>query len=260
MLAGIVVAFILIMFIEQLLGLIIPAISVFYSADSRRGKYSAGWRVLKAAFAASLPLVLPAVVLFVRQQEKHDLLETVLFLPALGIVGLAIAWIMRTETLEMTVLDQFDIVRMVMRDDDGNRLPTTESYLITDRGLAWTSDSRPMAKNQRYRVRGRWSWTSAAMKFVVTSARPIESAKILDAVPARPILMISATKAKRSLTRTRFVIPGLAFATTVLAAVFCMTRGCRSEVVWLFVWYFPCFALLAAPLGPMDVSRQLLAE
>jgi uncharacterized tellurite resistance protein B-like protein len=260
LLAGIVVAFLLIMFVELLLGLIIPAISAFYSADSRRGKFSAGRRVAKAAFVGSLPLVLPAVALVVRQQEQHDLLETVAFLPPLGILGLAIAWIMTTETLEMTVLERLDLVRMVMRDDDGNRLPTTESYLTTDRGLAWTCDSRPMDKNQRYRVRGRWSWTSAAMKFVVTSAHPIESTKILDAVPSRPILMISNAKAMRSLTWTKFVILGLAFATTVLVAAFCMTQGCRSEVAWLFVWYFPCFAVLVAPLQLLDVSRQLLSE
>jgi hypothetical protein len=154
-------------------------------------------------------------------------------------------------------------------------MPTIECYLITDRGLAWTDRDRSIDKNQRYRVRGRWSWTPAAMKFVVQSARPIESTKILDAVPSRPILMISDATAKRSLTRTRFVILGLAFATTVLVAVFCLTQGCRSEVAWLFVWFFPCFAVLVVPIRntwcrfipfvhvPMvsiDLPRQLLSE
>jgi hypothetical protein len=98
------------------------------------------------------------------------------------------------------------------------------------------------------------------MKFVVTSARPIESTEIVGDVPARPILMVSAAKAKQSLTRTRLVLLGLAFAATVLVAAFFMTQGRRSEVAWLFVCYFPCFACLAVPLGPVDVSRQLLSE
>jgi uncharacterized tellurite resistance protein B-like protein len=247
-LAGIVVAVILIMSVELLLGLIISAISAFYSADSRRGKYSAGWRVAKATFAGSLPFVLAAVAKIVCQEQQYPLVETAACVALLAAIGLAIDLVMMNETLEMTVLERFDLERMVMTDDDGNRLPTIENYLITDRGLAWTCDSRPMDKNQRYRVRGRWSWTPAAMKFVVTSARPIESTKILDAVPVRPILMISNAKAKRSLTRTRSVILGLAFATTVLVAAFCMTQGCRSEVAWLFVWYFPCFAVLIAPI------------
>ncbi|MGZ0169762.1 MAG: hypothetical protein ACKVHE_09410 [Planctomycetales bacterium] len=112
-LAGIVVAFILIMFVELLLGLIIPAISAFYSADSRRGKYSAGWRVAKAAFVGSLPFVLAAAATIVCQERQYPLVETAVCAALLAAIGLPIGLVMTTETLEMTVLERFDLVRNV---------------------------------------------------------------------------------------------------------------------------------------------------